>query len=763
MSISTLIAEVHACQGCGACLLTCPEHAIRPAAAAAAGRALASPDRCTGCGECVEVCPVDAIVLVERASAPHDRPRRPHRPPHRSRVLPHPARAARHQHACRRTRGPSSSASSMPAPTSTTPPTSSPTKPPAHAAAALAAGAPIVADVEMVAAGITRRDALCAIKDPAAPKLAADHGITRSAAALRIAAEQAGPGAVYVIGCAPDRPVRAHRDRRASPPGARHRAAGRLRRRGGIEGGAAGVRPARGLERLRQGRLGRRRRRTQCSDLRRPGERRQHIMTALLIVGHGTRDAEGAQDFRAFVQRVARRAPQAVEAVDGGFIELSAPPVGEAVTRLVEAGHRRVAAVPLVLVAAGHAKGDIPGSLNRERLRHPGLSFSYGRPLGVHPTVLSLLEARLDTVLPREERADAAVLLVGRGSTDPDANAEVYRAARLLWEGRGIGMVETAFVSLAHPSVEEGLERCRRLGAKRIVVLPYFLFRGVLPDRIVGAGRRLRRRPGHRRLRRARRPGSGTPRRSRRRRHPHELRHLRLPHRHARVRRQGRSRAGAAPPPRRGRPQPRSRPPLPRALAWMRILRHHGDAELREALTSRSAMTSPSTSASRSRHAGSATASPRVSKRWPHTPTRRAATEAVAARHGRAPEEVLLTSGAAEAFVLLARVLRPRHALVVHPQFTEPEAGPARCRPPRRAAHPDRRLHPRPGSRSPPTPTSSCSATRRTRPRSCTPPRPSSASANQAAPSSSTKRSWTGSPARPKPSPPTPTSSSSEA
>jgi precorrin-8X/cobalt-precorrin-8 methylmutase len=73
----------------------------------------------------------------------------------------------------------------------------------AKAAAALRNGAPIVADVEMVAAGITRRDALCAIRDPAAPKLAAEHGITRSAAALRIAAEQAGPGAVYVIGCAP--------------------------------------------------------------------------------------------------------------------------------------------------------------------------------------------------------------------------------------------------------------------------------------------------------------------------------------------------------------------------------------------------------------------------------------------------------------------------------------------------------------------------------------------------------------------------------
>jgi sirohydrochlorin cobaltochelatase len=213
-------------------------------------------------------------------------------------------------------------------------------------------------------------------------------------------------------------------------------------------------------------------------------------MSALLIVGHGTRDESGAADFRSFVERVRDRASSRgdlrIPAVDGGFIELSAPPVGESVGRLVEAGHRRVAAVPLVLVAAGHAKGDIPGSLQRERTRHPGLSFSYGRPLGVHPTVLDLLEARLDAVLPRDERADAAVLLVGRGSTDPDANAEVYRAARMLWEGRGIGMVEPAFVSLAQPSVTEGLDRCRRLGARRVVVLPYFLFRGILPDRIVG-------------------------------------------------------------------------------------------------------------------------------------------------------------------------------------------------------------------------------------------------------------------------------------
>lgn len=57
-----------------------------------------------------------------------------------------------------------------------------------------------------------------------------------------------------------------------------------------------------------------------------------------------------------------------------------------------------------------------------------------------------------------------------------------------------------------------------------------------------------------------------------------------------------------------------------------------------------------------------------------HYPDQSAALEAVAARHRRRTDEVLLTAGAAEAYVLLARTLRPQRAVVVHPQFTEPEA-----------------------------------------------------------------------------------------
>jgi sirohydrochlorin cobaltochelatase len=202
---------------------------------------------------------------------------------------------------------------------------------------------------------------------------------------------------------------------------------------------------------------------------------------ALLLAAHGTRDPAGVAAFRALAGRVGDMAGQDGTPVAGGFIELSAPPLRDAVTSLVTTSPARLVAVPLMLSAAGHAKGDIPAALAREGSRHPGLTWTYARPLGPHPTLLELLAARIAAV---SDDPAPAVLLIGRGSTDPDANADVVKTARLLWEGRDYPLAETAFVSLARPDVAEGLERCRLLGARRIVVARYFLFPGVLPDRV---------------------------------------------------------------------------------------------------------------------------------------------------------------------------------------------------------------------------------------------------------------------------------------
>lgn len=203
---------------------------------------------------------------------------------------------------------------------------------------------------------------------------------------------------------------------------------------------------------------------------------------ALLLVGHGTRSAAGVEEYFALAERV--RAVARDVPVGTGFIELSPPPISVAVGDLVAQGAERIVVVPLVLFAAGHSKTDVAASVQQARASFPGVQLDYAAPLGVHPDLLSIVEERLAATVPAHQAGDTAVLLVGRGSSDPDGNADLHKVARLLWEGRDYPLVEACFVGITAPRVPEGLQRCRRLGARRIAVVPYFLFTGVLEERI---------------------------------------------------------------------------------------------------------------------------------------------------------------------------------------------------------------------------------------------------------------------------------------
>ena len=206
-------------------------------------------------------------------------------------------------------------------------------------------------------------------------------------------------------------------------------------------------------------------------------------MTDLLLIGHGSRDPAAAKEFGELVELVTARldGPR----VAGGFLELSEPAIDDALDRLVAEGAGDVVAVPYVLFGAGHLKDDGPAVLGRARRRHPGVRFRLGRDLGIHPAVLDVAEERARATLCRlAPGGEPAVVLVGRGSTDPDACADVVKFARLLGDGRGLGLVEAAFVAMSEPSIEQALDRCRRLGARRVAVVPLFLFAGVLVDRI---------------------------------------------------------------------------------------------------------------------------------------------------------------------------------------------------------------------------------------------------------------------------------------
>jgi sirohydrochlorin cobaltochelatase len=203
---------------------------------------------------------------------------------------------------------------------------------------------------------------------------------------------------------------------------------------------------------------------------------------ALLVAGHGSQDAAAAVELLALADRV--RALDPGLALACGFIELSPPPLSVACADLVAQGATEVVVVPVMLLAAGHVKDDVPALLARLRRQYPGVRFRYARELGIHPDLLAVVDERLDAAVPAAERAATAVLLCGRGSSDPDANADLHKVARLLWEGRPWPLVEACYVGITDPRLPAGLERCRRLGARRIVTVPYFLFTGRLVERI---------------------------------------------------------------------------------------------------------------------------------------------------------------------------------------------------------------------------------------------------------------------------------------
>src|SRR4029077_9563415 len=150
--------------------------------------------------------------------------------------------------------------------------------------------------------------------------------------------------------------------------------------------------------------------------------------------------------------------------VAGGFIEIAEPHADAAIDRLVGEGVTDIVAVPYVLFGAGHLKDDGPAVLARARQRHPAVRFRLARDLGLHPAVLDTAEDRArDTIGVPDD--STAVVIVGRGSTDPDACAAHVKLLRLLADGRGLGLVEPSFVGMSEPSIEAALERCRRLGA----------------------------------------------------------------------------------------------------------------------------------------------------------------------------------------------------------------------------------------------------------------------------------------------------------
>jgi sirohydrochlorin cobaltochelatase len=210
-----------------------------------------------------------------------------------------------------------------------------------------------------------------------------------------------------------------------------------------------------------------------------------HGKLGVMVCGHGSRNRLAVGEFAQLAEGLRARLPGVP--VDYGYLEFARPILRDGLDNLRSQGVEHVLAVPGMLFAAGHAKNDIPSVLNTYAAE-TGLRIDYGRELGIDRKMIQAAAARIGACLEQAGASvplhDTLLVVVGRGSSDPDANSNVSKVTRMLVEGMGFGWGETLYSGVTFPLVEPGLRHAIKLGFRRIVVFPYFLFSGVLVSRI---------------------------------------------------------------------------------------------------------------------------------------------------------------------------------------------------------------------------------------------------------------------------------------
>jgi sirohydrochlorin cobaltochelatase len=206
----------------------------------------------------------------------------------------------------------------------------------------------------------------------------------------------------------------------------------------------------------------------------------------VMICGHGSRSTAAIEEFHSVSRHLRKRLPDC--AVESGFLEFALPVIRDGLEALKARGATRIACLPGMLFAAGHVKNDLPSEIKAFAAENPAITVTFGRELAIEPKLLRASAARIaaaEAACERQlSRRKTLLMVVGRGTNDPDANADVAKVARMLWEGMGFGWTEVCYSGVAYPLVDEGLHHAVRLGYRRIIVFPYFLFTGILVERI---------------------------------------------------------------------------------------------------------------------------------------------------------------------------------------------------------------------------------------------------------------------------------------
>ncbi|MGO2076947.1 MAG: sirohydrochlorin chelatase [Staphylococcus equorum] len=204
-------------------------------------------------------------------------------------------------------------------------------------------------------------------------------------------------------------------------------------------------------------------------------------MRGVLYVSHGSRVDEAVKEAVNFIELVKNQIDVPLQ--ETCFLELTQPNLSQGFQRLVNKGATEISVIPVLLLSAGHYFKDIPTEIQRNQQMYPHVKVSYGKPLGVQQRLTEILHQRIEET-QMTPNIDAKVLIVGRGSYNPQTQKDLSTIKAQLQDININLDIEVCYLAACGPSFEEALQDAVNKAHSQIFVVPYLWFTGILERHI---------------------------------------------------------------------------------------------------------------------------------------------------------------------------------------------------------------------------------------------------------------------------------------
>ena len=202
---------------------------------------------------------------------------------------------------------------------------------------------------------------------------------------------------------------------------------------------------------------------------------------AICLIGHGSRDPEGVQDFLTLSQKLRER--KFCHIVESGFLEFENPNITEALSACQRNGVKNIIILPGILFSGKHTQRDVPHTASAVFRNYPEINLIFAEPLATQPKVIEASQKRIEEEEKNSpesfSRSETLLMTIGHGSREKGFNSKVKKNLSQLGDNMGFCKTLIGFAGSSKNYMEDMQEKLKPQRFRRIILFLFFIFRSL--------------------------------------------------------------------------------------------------------------------------------------------------------------------------------------------------------------------------------------------------------------------------------------------